>query len=57
MVMHKGLLYSTFTLFTTIIFLVATASSSGWKMDKPFGIKLIIWYCIVMSIASLYEYV
>ena len=54
-VQHKGILYSTLTLFTTIVFLIGTAHANNWKMDKGFGIKLIIWYCVAISVASLYE--
>ena len=55
LVQHKGILYSTLTLFTTIVFLIGTAHANSWKMDRSFGIKLIIWYCIAISVASLYE--
>ena len=54
-VQHKGIIYSTLTLFTTIVFLIGTAHANNWKMDKSFGIKLIIWYCVAISVASLYE--
>ena len=54
-VQHKGILYSTLTLFSTIVFLIGTSHANNWKMDKSFGIKLIIWYFIAISVASLYE--
>lgn len=28
---------------------------NGWKMDRKYGIILIIWYFVVMIFASLYE--
>ena len=55
LVQHKGILYSTLTLFSTIVFLIGTSHANNWKMDKSFGIKLIIWYCVAISVASLYE--
>jgi hypothetical protein len=54
-VQHKGILYSTLTLFSTIVFLIGTSHANNFKMDKSFGIKLIIWYFIAISVASLYE--
>ena len=55
LVQHKGILYSTLTLFTTVVFLIGTSHANNFKMDKSFGIKLIIWYCVAISVASLYE--
>jgi len=55
MVLHKGILYSTFTLFSTVIFLIVASHLNGWKMDRKYGIILIIWYFVVMIFASLYE--
>jgi sodium/potassium/calcium exchanger 4 len=55
---HKiiaGILYSTFTLFSTVIFLIGASHMNGWKMDRKYGIILIIWYFVVMIFASLYE--
>jgi len=54
-VLHKGILYSTLTLFSTVVFLILASHSNGWKMDRKFGIILLIWYFVVMAFASLYE--
>ena len=54
-VQHKGILYSTLTLFSTIVFLIGTSHANNWKMDKAYGIKLIFWYVIAISVACLYE--
>ena len=42
-------------LFSTIIFLIGTSHANNWKMDKAYGIKLIFWYLIAISVACLYE--
>jgi len=55
LVMHKGILYSTFTLFSTVVFLIGASHVNGWKMDRKYGIILIIWYVVVIIFASLYE--
>jgi len=54
-VIHKGILYSTFTLFSTVVFLIMASHANGWKMDRKYGIILLIWYFVVMAFASLYE--
>lgn len=54
-VIHKGILYSTFTLFSTVVFLILASHANGWKMDRKYGIILLIWYFVVMAFASLYE--
>jgi len=54
-VVHKGILYSTITLFSTVVFLIFASHINGWKMDKKYGGILLIWYFIVMIFASLYE--
>ncbi|KAK7082713.1 hypothetical protein SK128_017167 [Halocaridina rubra] len=51
----RGLTYSTISLFATVVFLVATTHWNGWKLDKKYGIILMIWYLIFMIFASLYE--
>ena len=55
MVQHKGILYSTLTLFSTIVFLIGTSHAHNWKMEKGYGIKLIFWYILAISVACLYE--
>jgi len=54
-VTSKGLVYSTFSLLSTIVFLVVASHYNGWKLDRKFGIILLIWYFIFMIFASLYE--
>lgn len=55
LVQSKGLIYSTFSLFSTVIFLIVASHLNGWRLDRKFGITLLIWYFIFMIIASLYE--
>ena len=50
-----GLNYSTFSLFSTIIFLIVASHFNGWRLDRKFGIILLIWYFIFMIFAALYE--
>lgn len=54
-VLHKGILYSTLTLLTTVVFLIGAAHSNNWKMDKRLGGIMLFWYFVVMGVASLYE--
>lgn len=54
-VRSRGLVYSTFSLFSTVVFLIVASHINGWKLDKKFGIILLVWYFIFMLIASLYE--
>ena len=51
----SGILYSTMTLFLTATFLIGASHANNWKMDKKFGAILLVWYFIVMAMASLYE--
>ncbi|XP_076046645.1 putative sodium/potassium/calcium exchanger CG1090 isoform X2 [Oratosquilla oratoria] len=51
----RGLTYSTVSLFSTVVFLIVVTHLNGWKMDKKYGILLLIWYLIFMIFASLYE--
>ncbi|XP_060527977.1 probable sodium/potassium/calcium exchanger CG1090 isoform X2 [Cylas formicarius] len=54
-VLSKGLTYSTFSLLSTVIFLVVAIHYNGWKLDRKFGIVLMIWYLVFITFASLYE--
>merc|ERR1712226_851598 len=54
-VRSKGLLYSTFSLFSTVVFLIAACHFNHWKLDRKFGVILLIWYFIFMSVAAMYE--
>ncbi|XP_040563494.1 probable sodium/potassium/calcium exchanger CG1090 [Lepeophtheirus salmonis] len=51
----KGLVYSTLSLFSTVVFLIVASHFNGWKLDKKFGVILLIWYFIFMIFASMYE--
>ena len=51
----SGLLYSTFSLFSTVVFLIVACHFNHWKLDRKFGVILLIWYFIFMSIAAMYE--
>ena len=50
-----GLIYSTFSLFSTVIFLIVASHINGWKMDKRYGVVLMVWYFVFIVFASLYE--
>merc|ERR1712079_196322 len=54
-VKSRGLLYSTFSLFSTVVFLIVACHFNHWKLDRKFGVILLIWYFIFMSIAAMYE--
>ncbi|ODM93924.1 putative sodium/potassium/calcium exchanger [Orchesella cincta] len=54
-VISKGLTYSTFSLFSTVAFLLLATHYNGWKLDKRYGILLMLWYIFFMVFASLYE--
>ncbi|XP_050707499.1 probable sodium/potassium/calcium exchanger CG1090 isoform X2 [Eriocheir sinensis] len=51
----RGLLYSTISLFSTVVFLIVATHLNGWKLDKKYGVVLMIWYLVFMVFASLYE--
>ncbi|XP_066144151.1 probable sodium/potassium/calcium exchanger CG1090 [Euwallacea fornicatus] len=54
-VISKGLTYSTLSLLSTVAFLVIAVHCNGWKLDRKFGIVLMIWYLLFITFASLYE--
>lgn len=54
-VLSKGLTYSTLSLLSTVIFLLASVHLNGWKLDKRLGIILMVWYLLFITLASLYE--
>lgn len=54
-VISKGLTYSTLSLLSTVIFLVVATHMNGWKLDKKYGIILMVWYLIFITFASMYE--
>ncbi|XP_063907656.1 probable sodium/potassium/calcium exchanger CG1090 isoform X2 [Zophobas morio] len=54
-VISKGLTYSTLSLFSTVVFLVAATHFNGWKLDKKYGVILMAWYLTFITVASMYE--
>ncbi|BES96817.1 Sodium potassium calcium exchanger [Nesidiocoris tenuis] len=54
-VFSKGLTYSTLTLLSTVVFLIVITHMNGWKMDRKYGITLMLWYVFFICFASLYE--
>ncbi|XP_055542829.1 probable sodium/potassium/calcium exchanger CG1090 [Wyeomyia smithii] len=54
-VISKGLIYSTLSLLSTVVFLLFATHLNGWKLDKRLGIVLMIWYLFFITVASLYE--
>ncbi|CAH2097182.1 unnamed protein product [Euphydryas editha] len=54
-VISKGLIYSTLSLFSTVVFLVVATHANGWKLDRKFGAVLMVWYLLFITLASLYE--
>ena len=53
--MTAGLVYSGFILISTVVFLVAVSHFNNWKMDQKFGTILLVWYFLLITLASLYE--
>ncbi|XP_050448848.1 probable sodium/potassium/calcium exchanger CG1090 [Cataglyphis hispanica] len=54
-VTSRGLTYSTISLLSTVIFLVLATHLNGWKLDRRYGVVLMLWYLIFIVFASLYE--
>ncbi|XP_014488712.1 PREDICTED: probable sodium/potassium/calcium exchanger CG1090 [Dinoponera quadriceps] len=54
-VTSRGLTYSTVSLLSTVIFLVLATHLNGWKLDRRYGVVLMLWYLIFIVFASLYE--
>lgn len=50
-----GLTYSTLSLLSTVVFLIVATHLNGWKLDKKYGIILMIWYLVFITFASMYE--
>ncbi|GAB6018626.1 hypothetical protein CHUAL_000308 [Chamberlinius hualienensis] len=55
LVSSKGLTYSTISLFSTVLFLLLAVHFNRWKLNRPLGVALMLWYLIFMVLASLYE--
>lgn len=51
----SGLTYSTVSLLSTVLFLVLATHLNGWKLDRRYGMVLMVWYLIFIVFASLYE--
>ncbi|XP_015519004.1 probable sodium/potassium/calcium exchanger CG1090 isoform X2 [Neodiprion pinetum] len=54
-VTSRGLTYSTVSLLSTVVFLVVVTHLNGWKLDRRYGVFLMVWYLIFIAVASLYE--
>ncbi|ESO89805.1 hypothetical protein LOTGIDRAFT_234185 [Lottia gigantea] len=54
-VYSKGLTYSSITLLSTVVFLLGATHLNGWKLDKKYGVVLLIVYVFYTVLASLYE--
>ncbi|XP_017793960.1 PREDICTED: LOW QUALITY PROTEIN: probable sodium/potassium/calcium exchanger CG1090 [Habropoda laboriosa] len=54
-VTSRGLTYSTVSLLSTVIFLVVATHLNGWKLDRRYGVILMLWYLVFIVFASLYE--
>ncbi|CAG9835651.1 unnamed protein product [Diabrotica balteata] len=54
-VLSKGLTYSTLSLLSTVVFLVVATHMNGWKLDRRFGVMLMVWYLVFITFASMYE--
>lgn len=54
-VISKGLVYSTISLLSTVLFLLLSVRINGWKLDVKLGVALMIWYVLFMVVAALYE--
>lgn len=55
LITFSGLTYSTLSLLSTVVFLLVATHLNGWKLDKKYGVILMIWYILFISFASLYE--
>ncbi|XP_014207865.1 probable sodium/potassium/calcium exchanger CG1090 isoform X2 [Copidosoma floridanum] len=54
-VTSRGLTYSTISLLSTVVFLVVATHFNGWKLDRRYGVVLMVWYLLFIAFASLYE--
>ncbi|CAF1003843.1 unnamed protein product, partial [Brachionus calyciflorus] len=54
-VKSKGLMYSSITLFGTVLMLILALRLNKWQLDKRLGMVLIIIYILFILLASLYE--
>ena len=49
------MLYSTLFLFSTVVFLLVATHVSRWTLTKPYGISLLVWYALFLTVACMYE--
>ena len=54
-VKSKGLVYSTITLFATVLVLLAAIRLNKWQLDKKLGVFLMIIYFLFIILTSMYE--
>ncbi|XP_064601846.1 probable sodium/potassium/calcium exchanger CG1090 isoform X2 [Liolophura sinensis] len=54
-VYSQGLTYSSITLLSTVAFLIIATHLNGWKLNKSYGVLLMVVYLLFMVLASLYE--
>ena len=54
-VTSRGIVYSTLSLFVTIILFLLLLHLSYWRLTKKVGWVLLAWYFIFSLFASLYE--
>ncbi|XP_076644341.1 putative sodium/potassium/calcium exchanger CG1090 [Halictus rubicundus] len=54
-VTSRGLTYSTMSLLSTVVFLVLATHLNGWKLDRRYGVVLMLWYLVFIVFATLYE--
>jgi len=50
-----GMLYSTLFLFSTVVFLLGATHLSRWTLTKTYGVSLLVWYAVFLTVACLYE--
>ena len=53
--LSTGLLYTAVILIAPVLFLVLLCHYNCWRMDRKFGLILLLWYFLIIIVASLYE--
>ena len=51
----SGLLYSSVTLLTTVVFLLVAVAINKWRLTKAFGGVCLFTYVVVITLSSLFE--
>lgn len=54
-VYSAGLIFSTLMLIAAVLIFLATTGFNNWKMDKKYGVILLITYFLFMVLVTLYE--